>query len=184
MIGEILFCRKSGQTYQAIMMLEKCIWLQPRFVQAHVELVTMKPENEKQKILIKLLKLEPHNWEHYVLYGDWLRSRGMFSSFLYFLGFGNRKWSQLMYFEINWGPCFQHISGKLLKKILSLGLPAPAAKYYLEATRLSFRSRSLERTVRSDLITFRYTALMYRSLGQKSRTLQLLTRLVKFKIIK
>ncbi|CAB3221750.1 unnamed protein product [Arctia plantaginis] len=123
--------KKSGRTHQAITMLEKCIWLQPSFVQAHVELLAMKPENEKQRVLTKLLKLEPNNWEHYLLYGDWLRSRG---------------------------------------------LPAPAAKYYLEATRLSFKSRGLERTVRADLITFRYTALMYRSLGQKSRTLQLLTR--------
>ncbi|PZC80098.1 protein O-mannosyl-transferase TMTC1-like [Helicoverpa zea] len=123
--------KKSGRTHQAVSMLEKCIWLQPRFVQAHVELLTLKTENEKQGILSRLVDLEPGNWEHYVLYGDWLRSRG---------------------------------------------LPAPAAKYYLEATRLSFRYRGAERNVRADLISFRYTALMYRSLGQKSRTLQLLTR--------
>ncbi|KAF9411523.1 hypothetical protein HW555_009715, partial [Spodoptera exigua] len=123
--------KKSGRMQQAVTMLEKCIWLQPRFVQAHVELLSLKTENEKQRILRRLVDLEPSNWEHYVLYGDWLRSRG---------------------------------------------LPAPAAKYYLEATRLSFRYRGAERNVRADLITFRYTALMYRSLGQKSRTLQLLTR--------
>lgn len=65
---------------QAVTMLEKCIWLQPRFVQAHVELLSLKTENEKQKILMRLVDLEPSNWEHYVLYGDWLRSRGKFIS--------------------------------------------------------------------------------------------------------
>ena len=65
-----------------------------------------------------------------------------------------------------------------LNKIIISGLPAPAAKYYLEATRLSFRYRGAERNIRADLISFRYTALMYRSLGQKSRTLQLLARCV------
>lgn len=62
--------------HQATSMLEKCIWLQPRFVQAHVELLTLKTENEKQTILMRLVDLEPNNWEHYVLYGDWLRSKG------------------------------------------------------------------------------------------------------------
>ncbi|KAJ0179126.1 hypothetical protein K1T71_004838 [Dendrolimus kikuchii] len=123
--------KKSGRTNQAIVMLEKCIWLQPRFVQAHMELLTLKPEGEKRKILSKLVTLEPNNWEHHVLYGDWLRSKG---------------------------------------------LANPASRYYLEALRLSFRDRHSERPLRSDLITFRTTALMYRSLGQKSRILQLLTR--------
>ncbi|KAG6447797.1 hypothetical protein O3G_MSEX005176 [Manduca sexta] len=123
--------KKSGRVNQAIAMLEKCIWLQPRFVQAHMELLTLKPELEKKAILSKLVELEPNNWEHYILYGDWFRNKG---------------------------------------------LPGVAARYYLEATRLSFRHRNVERPVRGDLISYRSTALMYRSLGQKSRTLQLLTR--------
>lgn len=60
--------------------------------------------------------------------------------------------------------------------LLFLGLHSPASKLYLEAIRLSFRSRTVVRTVRSDLIALRSLALMYRSLGQSSRTLQLLTR--------
>ncbi|XP_050342068.1 protein O-mannosyl-transferase TMTC1-like [Nymphalis io] len=123
--------KKSGRIVQAIKMLERCIVLQPRFVQAHVELLSLKPESEKPKILMRLLELEPNNWEHYVLYGNWLRTKG---------------------------------------------LPGAAAKYFLEATRLSFRNRYMEKPIRGDLISFRSTALMYRSLGQKSRTLQLLTR--------
>ncbi|XP_052758136.1 uncharacterized protein LOC128202314 [Galleria mellonella] len=112
-------------------MLEKCIWLQPRFVQAHVELLALKPESEKKSILTKLVELEPNNWEHFVLYGDWLRMKG---------------------------------------------LQSPASKYYLEALKLNFKNRNIDKPIRGDLIAFRYTVLMYRSLGQKSRILQLLTR--------
>lgn len=57
-------------------MLEKCIWLQPRFVQAHVELLALKPEADRLAILRRLLQLEPGNWEHYVLYGSWLKNKG------------------------------------------------------------------------------------------------------------
>ncbi|XP_049865202.1 protein O-mannosyl-transferase TMTC1-like [Pectinophora gossypiella] len=123
--------KKSGRTTQAVSMLEKCVWLQPRFVQAFVELLTLTSDSGKQPILRRLLTLEPANWEHHVLYGDWFRTKG---------------------------------------------LPNPASKFYLEAMRLSFRNRNIERLVRGDLISFRSTALMYRSLGQRSRTLQLLTR--------
>ncbi|XP_034825291.2 protein O-mannosyl-transferase TMTC1-like [Maniola hyperantus] len=123
--------KKTGRTNPAISMLERCIALQPRFVQAHMELLTLKPEAEKRRILSRLVELEPNNWEHYVLYGNWLRTKG---------------------------------------------LPVVAAKYFLEATRLSFRNRNFEKPIRGDLISIRSTALIYRSLGQKSRTLQLLTR--------
>ncbi|XP_047519722.1 protein O-mannosyl-transferase TMTC1-like [Pieris napi] len=123
--------KKTGRMEQAIRMLERCITLQPRFVQAHVELMSLKPETEKLSILRRLVELEPNNWEHYILYGNWLKNKGL------------------------------------------LG---PASKYYLEATRVSIRSKSLQRSVRADLISLRSTALVYRALGQKSRILQLLTR--------
>ncbi|XP_050681593.1 protein O-mannosyl-transferase TMTC1-like [Leptidea sinapis] len=112
--------KKTGRLDQAVQMLERCIWLQPRFVQAHVELLTLKPDAEKIGILRRLLELEPTNWEHYILYGNWLKDK--------------------------------------------------------EATRLSFRIKISERSVRSDLVSLRSTALVYRALGQKSRILQLLTR--------
>ncbi|KAI8439900.1 hypothetical protein MSG28_001362 [Choristoneura fumiferana] len=67
--------KKSGRNDQAIRMLEKCIWLQPRFVQAHVELLALKPEADRLAILRRLLQLEPGNWEHYVLYGSWLKNK-------------------------------------------------------------------------------------------------------------
>ncbi|XP_041972951.1 protein O-mannosyl-transferase TMTC1-like [Aricia agestis] len=121
--------RKSGRSSQAVKMLERCIFLQPRFVQAHVELLSLKPEPEKRKILTRLIELEPENWEHYILYGNWLKSKG---------------------------------------------LPGPAAKFFIEATRLNFNSPI--DSIRGDLISLRSTALMYRSVGQKSRILQLLTR--------
>lgn len=70
------FTRKSGRTTQAISMLEKCIWLQPRFVQALVELLTLTPDCKKQPLLRKLLVLEPLNWEHYVMYGNWFKEKG------------------------------------------------------------------------------------------------------------
>ncbi|XP_045492101.1 protein O-mannosyl-transferase TMTC1-like [Colias croceus] len=121
--------KKTGRPEQAVKMLERCISLHPRFVQAHVELLSLKPELEKLDILKTLVDLEPNNWEHYILYGNWWRSRG---------------------------------------------LPAAASKYYLEATRLSFQSRP--HAPRADLLAFRGAALTYRSLGQRSRVLQLLTR--------
>ncbi|CAH0397392.1 unnamed protein product [Chilo suppressalis] len=123
--------KKTGRTIQAVTMLEKCVWLQPQFVQAYVELLTLKPEVEKHRILTKLVDLDPNNWEHFVLFGDWLKTKG---------------------------------------------LPLPASKYYLEALRLSFRYRNVDKHGGEDLLSFRATALMYRLLGQKSRTLQLLTR--------
>ncbi|CAK1551538.1 unnamed protein product [Leptosia nina] len=123
--------KKTGRTEHALKMLERCILLQPRFVQAHVELLSLKPDSEKLEILRKLVELEPNNWEHYILYGNWLKNRG---------------------------------------------LPGPASKFYLEATRVSFQLQSSQRSVRADLISFSSTALMYRALGQKSRILQLLTR--------
>ncbi|CAH2063835.1 unnamed protein product, partial [Iphiclides podalirius] len=123
--------KKNGRTNQAIRMLEKCVLLRPQFVQAHVELLTLIPDREKQRVLSRLVELEPNNWEYYVLYGNWLKEKGLFG---------------------------------------------PASKFYLEATRLTFKNRNTESLVRGDLVTFRYTALMYRKLGQKSRTLQLLTR--------
>lgn len=70
------FYRKSGKTAEAMKMFEKCIWLESRFVQAYVELVMMKPEKEKRILLRKVLHLDPNNWEHYVLYGNWLKSNG------------------------------------------------------------------------------------------------------------
>lgn len=57
-------------------MLENCISLQPKFVQAHIELLTLKSDAEKQNIMMNLIELEPDNSEHYVLYGDWLRMKG------------------------------------------------------------------------------------------------------------
>lgn len=58
-------------------MLERCISLEPRFVQAYLELLLLKPENEKRGVLDKLLELEPRNWEHYLLYGNWYKDRGL-----------------------------------------------------------------------------------------------------------
>ncbi|KAI5643545.1 transmembrane and TPR repeat-containing protein 4 [Phthorimaea operculella] len=123
--------KKNGRTSQAVTMLERCVWLQPRFVQALVELMTLTAESQKQPLLKRLVQLEPNNWEHHVLYGDWFKAKGF---------------------------------------------PKLASKFYLEATRLTFRTRSIEKPVRADLIAFRSTALMYRELGQRSRNLQLLTR--------
>ncbi|CAG9562902.1 unnamed protein product [Danaus chrysippus] len=123
--------KKSGRINQAVRMLERCVVLQPRFVQAYIELLSLKPEPEKARILARVVELEPNNWEHYILYGNWYRNKG---------------------------------------------LPGAAAKYFVEATRLSFRNRNVEKAMRGDLISLRSTALVYRSLGQKSRVLQLLTR--------
>ncbi|KAJ2950806.1 hypothetical protein O0L34_g9072 [Tuta absoluta] len=123
--------KKNGRTSEAMTMLEKCVWLQPRFVHALVELLTLTAESEKQHLLKRLIQLEPNNWEHHVLYGDWFKAKGF---------------------------------------------PKLASQFYLEATRLSFRSRNIAKPVRVDLIAFRSTALMYRALGQRSRTLQILAR--------
>ncbi|CAK1577847.1 unnamed protein product [Parnassius mnemosyne] len=123
--------KKNGQTNEAIKMLEKCLLLRPQFVQAQLELVSLTPEPEKQKVLWRLIELEPDNWEFYVLYGNWLKEKG---------------------------------------------LAGPASNLYLEATRLALKNRNITSSLRGDLISFRSTALMYRKLGQKSRTLQLLTR--------
>ncbi|XP_032512165.2 protein O-mannosyl-transferase TMTC1-like [Danaus plexippus] len=123
--------KKGGRINQAVRILERCVVLQPRFVQAYIELLSLKPEPEKARILARVVELEPNNWEHYILYGNWYRNKG---------------------------------------------LPGAAAKYFVEATRLSFRNRNVEKAMRGDLISLRSTALVYRSLGQKSRVLQLLTR--------
>ncbi|CAG5019427.1 unnamed protein product [Parnassius apollo] len=123
--------KKIGQTNEAIKMLEKCILLSPKFVQAQLELISLTPEPEKRKMLLRLIELDPDNWEFNVLYGNWLKEKG---------------------------------------------LAGPASKFYLEATRLAFKKRNIKTLLRGDLISFRSTALMYRKLGQKSRTLQLLIR--------
>jgi hypothetical protein len=57
-------------------MLERCISLEPRFVQAYLELLLLTEEGEKKSILDKLLELEPNNWEHHLLYGNWYKGRG------------------------------------------------------------------------------------------------------------
>lgn len=75
-----VFYRKSGKTEEATKMFEKCIWLESRFAQAYVELLMMKPEHEKQILFKKLLELEPNNWEHYLLYGNWYKARGLYFS--------------------------------------------------------------------------------------------------------
>nr|XP_037870885.1 protein O-mannosyl-transferase TMTC1 isoform X2 [Bombyx mori] len=69
--------KKKNRIPEALRMLERCITLEPRFVQAYLELLLMKPDEEKRWILNKLLELEPYNWEHYLLYGNWLRGRGL-----------------------------------------------------------------------------------------------------------
>lgn len=65
-------------------MLERCIALEPRFVQAYLELLFQirlheqgkSSEEDKRWIFHKLLDLEPANWEHYLLYGNWLSNKG------------------------------------------------------------------------------------------------------------
>ncbi|KAI8439856.1 hypothetical protein MSG28_001325 [Choristoneura fumiferana] len=69
--------RRKNRLSDALKMLERCITLEPRFVQAYLELLLLKPEEEKRSILEKLLELEPRNWEHYILYGNWLKGRGL-----------------------------------------------------------------------------------------------------------
>ncbi|XP_063380091.1 protein O-mannosyl-transferase TMTC1-like [Cydia fagiglandana] len=123
--------KKSGHTDLAIRMLEKCHWLQPRFILAHLELLTVTPEAEHPAIMYRVIQLEPENWEHYMMYGRWLRKKG---------------------------------------------IPLVASKLFIEAARLSFKKRGVARAGKSDLVSVRHTALTYRSLGQKWRILQLLTR--------
>lgn len=45
-------------------------------MQAYVELLLLSDDGDKQNILDRLVKLEPTNWEHYVLYGNWYKGRG------------------------------------------------------------------------------------------------------------
>ncbi|XP_045491997.1 protein O-mannosyl-transferase TMTC1-like [Colias croceus] len=69
--------RKKNRISDALKMLERCIALEPRFVQAYLELFLVVPEREKRAVLDKLVELEPTNWEHYYLYGNWLKGRGL-----------------------------------------------------------------------------------------------------------
>ncbi|CAK1551505.1 unnamed protein product [Leptosia nina] len=78
--------RKKNRIADALKMLERCISLEPHFVQAHLELFSIVPEREKRGVLDKLLELEPRNWEHYHLYGNWLKGRGLWPlSLTYYL---------------------------------------------------------------------------------------------------
>ena len=74
--NNLLFFRKKNRLAESLKMLERCISLEPRFVQAHLELLHITPEKDKRHTLDKLLELEPANWEHYHLYGNWLKGRG------------------------------------------------------------------------------------------------------------
>ncbi|CAG9562868.1 unnamed protein product [Danaus chrysippus] len=69
--------RKKNRVSESLKMLERCISLEPRFVQAYIELLHITPENEKRPTLERLIELEPMNWEHYYLYGNWLKGRGL-----------------------------------------------------------------------------------------------------------
>ncbi|KAG6447846.1 protein O-mannosyl-transferase TMTC1 [Manduca sexta] len=69
--------RKKNRIPESLKMLERCISLEPRFVQAYLELLHLKPQEDIRWILDKLLELEPRNWEHYLLYGNWFRDRGL-----------------------------------------------------------------------------------------------------------
>ncbi|XP_063530696.1 protein O-mannosyl-transferase TMTC1-like [Cydia strobilella] len=69
--------RKKNRLADSLKMIERCLTLEPRFVQAYVELLYLKSEDQKRGILDKLLELEPRNWEHYVLYGNWFKGRGL-----------------------------------------------------------------------------------------------------------
>ncbi|XP_061706739.1 protein O-mannosyl-transferase TMTC1-like [Cydia pomonella] len=123
--------KKSGHTDLAITMLEKCILLQPNFTLAHLELLTLKPDAECPAIMYRVIQLEPKKLEHYVMYGRWLRNKG---------------------------------------------IPLVASKLLIEAVRLSFKQRAVARAMKTDLVLVRHAALMFRSLGQKWRILQLLIR--------
>ncbi|XP_059061198.1 protein O-mannosyl-transferase TMTC1-like [Achroia grisella] len=69
--------RKKNRITDSLKMLERCISLEPRFVQAYLELLLITNENEKRPILDKLVELEPNNWEHFLLYGNWFRDRDL-----------------------------------------------------------------------------------------------------------
>ncbi|XP_068628016.1 protein O-mannosyl-transferase TMTC1-like [Battus philenor] len=69
--------RKKNRISESLKMLERCISLEPRFVQAYLELLLVAPQEEKRGILERLLELEPRNWEHYQRYGNWLKERGL-----------------------------------------------------------------------------------------------------------
>ncbi|XP_014359782.2 protein O-mannosyl-transferase TMTC1 [Papilio machaon] len=69
--------RKKNRISDSLKMLERCIELEPRFVQAYLELLLVTPLADKRGILDKLLELEPRNWEHHHMYGNWLKERGL-----------------------------------------------------------------------------------------------------------
>ncbi|XP_053599807.1 protein O-mannosyl-transferase TMTC1-like [Plodia interpunctella] len=69
--------RKKNRNTESLKMLERCISLEPRFVQAYLEILNLTEEDEKRAILDKLVELEPSNWEHYLLYGNWMKDRGL-----------------------------------------------------------------------------------------------------------
>ncbi|XP_041973421.1 protein O-mannosyl-transferase TMTC1-like [Aricia agestis] len=69
--------RKKNRTEDSLRMLRRCITLEPGFVAAHLEILHVLPEGEKRETLDKLLQLEPGNWEHYLLYGDWYKGKGL-----------------------------------------------------------------------------------------------------------
>ncbi|CAK1577937.1 unnamed protein product [Parnassius mnemosyne] len=67
--------KKKNKINESIKMLERCISLEPRFVHAYLELLLVAPQEDKRDILDKLLELEPKNWEHYQIYGNWFKER-------------------------------------------------------------------------------------------------------------
>ncbi|CAH2063913.1 unnamed protein product, partial [Iphiclides podalirius] len=69
--------RKKNRIGDSLKMLERCISLEPRFVQAYIELLQITPHEEKRGILDRLLEIEPNNWKHYQLYGDWFKEKGL-----------------------------------------------------------------------------------------------------------
>lgn len=60
-------------------MLERCVTLDPKFVLAYLELVTLKSEPLKGPLLKKVISLEPNNWEHYARFAHWLESNGKYT---------------------------------------------------------------------------------------------------------
>ncbi|XP_060800684.1 protein O-mannosyl-transferase TMTC1 [Amyelois transitella] len=69
--------RKKNRNAESLKMLERCITLEPRFIQAYLEILHLTDGEEKRVILDKLVELEPGNWEHYLLYGNWYKERGL-----------------------------------------------------------------------------------------------------------
>ncbi|GBP32935.1 Transmembrane and TPR repeat-containing protein 1 [Eumeta japonica] len=51
--------KKSGKVTEAMNMFDECVWLEPRFVQAYVELLTMKPDSERHGLLKSWSSLNP-----------------------------------------------------------------------------------------------------------------------------